>query len=720
LKPIDKLIKLLESDNLADSLDEEQKIKIVQDVLIGVKIDDDSRSNWLETNKEAMRIIKHCEEQTEEDTLDTPIYKAAKVIYPLLAPAVIQLASRMIVHIVRNDRIFECAVLGKDSEVPEDPEAQQMYDQMMQQIQQNPEVAQQLQQSGQIPPPPKKIWKKKDRAKRVSDYSNYKLLIESDTWLKDKHKLCHIVASWGTGFTQVYYDPISKKNCFDLLSPEDVIINHNISCLEKATRVTVRHYMTKNEILEQIRSGAFSDIEEELLDRQPDNAGNNASETMPAAEVFCQYMYIDLDEDGYAEPYKVWVHKDLNLLLGIYPAFDMEDINVDEKGKIRRITRVLDIVDDHLIDDPEGKFYSIGLNYLLLHQNKSITSILRQVLDAGSLSNASSCTGFITNAFKPRERNIEFTLGQYNMIDVNPNVDPRQHVIPLPAKEPSQVLVGLLQMLISGGEKTGFITDVLTGDIAGQNVPATTMLAMVEQGTRAFKPIIEKFWISRKKEFKLDFKLNAKYLNEEEYIQFHDNVVRVSKEDFNTQDIDICPVADPTQSSESHKYAKMQFILQLLATQALPAMNVQENLLELYKGMEYDNPDRFIAQPQPPAPDPKMEQVKVNAQKVQAESERKAQKLQLDFQNHQSKIQIEAMALQNERLKTQIKVLEAQQKGGYNQALSDKLKTDQKVATTALLQKQQEINIKKQEADTKQEAVDVQRLLAQRQPKDSK
>lgn len=704
-KAIDRLIKILEKDNIVNDLEDEQKVKIVQDVLTGYQIDEDSRASWLETNQEAMRIIKHCEDDNNADTLDVPVYKAAKVIHSLLSDAVIQLASRMIVHITKNDTVLDCAVLGKDVQVPENPEYAQKYQQIMQMLQQNPQLAQQAQQNNQLPQPPKMIWKKQDRARRVANFLNYKHLIESDTWLKDTHKLCHIVASWGTGFRQLYYDNVSKRIQNDLIPPEDIIINHNISCLEKAPRVTIRHYMTKNEILEQIRDGYFTDIEDQL-DQQTDDRSESAEEVNPAAIVYCQYTYLDLDEDGYAEPYKVYVHKQLNKLLGIYPAFKFKDISVDEKGNIKRIERILPIVDDHLIDDPEGKYYSLGLNYLLIHKNKSITSILRQLLDAGSLANAASCTGFITNAFRTRERNLEFTLGTFKAIDVNPNVNPQQHVVPLPARDPSQVLVALLQILMESGEKTGFVTDVLTGDIAGQNVPATTMLAMVEQGTRAFKPIIQKMQNSRKKEFKLYASLQAEYGDDEEYVIFNDTEVQVSREDFNLKDLDICPVADPTQSSESHKYAKMQFILQLFATQAIGGMNIQENLTELYRGMEYDNPERFVAQPQPPPPDPKMEKVKLDAAKMQQ-----------DFKIENMKSQLEALKIENEKMKIMLKAKEVQIKASESAEKQAKMAADARKDIAEANTKDRLATVAEEQVDVDRERVEVMRIQARNKPK---
>lgn len=662
-KPIDKLVKLLQEQNIAEVLDDETKVQIVQDVLTGYKIDEDSRANWLETNKEAMRIIKHCEDDSGEDELEIPIYKSAKVIYQLLPSAIIQLSARMIQHVVRNDRAIEIAALGKDEQVPENPQEFQQFQQLQMMLQQNPQMAQQVQASGQMPPPPKMMWKKKDRAKRVGNFLNYDVLIDSDTWLKDMHKTCAIVAAWGTSFKQVTYDPITKKIQDELLPPEDVIINHNVSCIEKAARVTIRHYMTKNDIIEQIRAGYFSDVEDMLDAVQTDDRGQEQGEIEPASIVYCQYINLDLDEDGYAEPYKVYVHDKLQKVLGIFPAFDIQDIRHDEKGVIQKITRELDLIDDHCIDDPEGGYYSLGLNYLLLHSNKSITSLIRQLLDAGSLANAAGCTGFITNAFQTRERNMEFKLGEYKYIEVNPNVDPRQHVIPLPARDPSQVLLGLLEMMINNSEKTGFITDALTGDVAGQNVPATTQLSIVEQGTRAFKPIIQKFWIARKKEFKKRCKIYSQYLDEDRYIAFNDGTVKVGRDDFNLADLDICPVADPTQSSEAHKYAQVQFHVQMLQQRPnVPEMNGAEVLKEIYEGMGVENPERFIVPPAPPPPDPKMEKVRVEEQRMQLDAQNDQQKTQIDAFKAQShhdiammQLQIKALQAKNDQLLAHVK-----------------------------------------------------------------
>jgi chaperonin GroES len=633
---IDKLLKFLNTPNIAELLDDDQLHKIADDVILGYNIDQDSREDWLNTNLEAMKIIKHCENPNERR--DFPFVDSAKVIYPLLAPATIQLASRLVQHITRNDKVGDCTILGKDEPIV-DP------------------------QTGQPIPG---LYKKKEKASRVSSFLNYEKLIESDTWLKDTHKLCHIVASWGTAFRQVYYDPITKKNCSDLIAPEDVIINHNISCLEKAPRITIRHYLTKNDMVSYQRSGYFLDLNLENLESGTnDGQKNDSRELMPVHEFLCQLCYLDLDEDGYAEPYKVYVHKTSVKTACIVPAYEYADIDVNpEDGEIRYIKPRIDIVDFHCMDDPQGKFYSIGLNYLLLHQNKAITSVVRQLLDSGTLANQQG--GFVTKAFKTKERNLQFKMGQFQVLDINPNIDPNKHIIPLPFKEPSQVLLGLLNLLIASGKENGFITDVLVGDAEMQNVPATSMLAMVEQGTRAFKPIVQKLYISLKKEFKLWFHIHAIHADEVTYAKFQDTNLAVFKEDFDEESLDIVPVADPTQSSEAHKYAMIQAKYQLLQN-APSSLNIEALILSIMTDLQLPDPQSFLIPKQSQQPDPKM-------LKVQLDSKALDHQIQMDELNAQLKAEKEI----TNKLKLQLKERELDRKETESQGKLLKTASDVK------------------------------------------
>lgn len=645
---IDKLLKILNSYNVATTLDEEKITSIVKDVIKGYKIDSDSREEWLEINQKSLALVK---QNNNLEQKDFPFENASKVVYPLITPAGIQLSSRLIQHIVRNDKIAECAVMGEDLD-----------------------------------------GSKKLKAERVSNFLSYEYLIESDTWLPDEHRLLSILSFWGTAFKRVYYDKTTKKICSDIIPSEDVIINNNTTSLEKCPRITIRQYLTKNEIISKIRAEEFSDIELETLSVSGnDNNENSNEEINPVHEVLEQFCYLDLDGDEYEEPYIVFVHNKSEKLLGIYPAFELSDVEINQKGEVIKITPRHYIVDYHLIDSPEGKFYSIGLNQLLYHQNESINSILRQLLDAGTLSNAASCSGFVTQAFKTREREINVKLGTFQSVEVNPSVKLADQVLNMPFREPSQVLLSLLQLLITSGKETGFITDILTGEAEVQNVPATTMLAMVEQSTRAFKPMIQKLYVSLKKEFKLWFHLHSLYLDRDKYFKFQDLSIQITKDDFDEKSLDICPVADPTQSSEARKYATLQAMIQILSTPAANVINMREMVVRFFTGLDVTSPETLVSPEQAPAPDPKLIEIQTHAQLKEK-----------DLQILALKQQISEFKAQTDRAKVMLKAQEVNTKTKESDVKQRKMAAD----ATATVAK---IHIDKQLADTAQYQAETER-----------
>jgi len=600
---IEKLLKFAESLNIAEHLEEEQLQQIVKDASHGFDLDEESCRDWIDMNKEALKMIKS--EVRHEQTKN---YAHSKVIYPLLKSATIQLSSRLIPHLVRNNKVVECAILGPD---------------------------------------PQGI--KAEKARNVSDFFSYDLLVDSDSWLKESHKLIQILSAWGTAYRKLYFDENQDKVCSEVISPEDVIINANTSSIEKARRITVRNFMTKNQITEFIRSDRFldTDIEDLKAGDSREEDARDLQDTNPVYEILEQFCYIDLDEDGYEEPYIVYFHKDSEKLLGIYSGYEIEDIHVNAKGKIKKIISRPFIIDYHCIDDPAGKYHSMGLNQLLFHQNKAITTVLRQLIDSGTLANQQG--GFVTKAFKTKKRDVVQELGKFTQLEIPPSTDIRSQIMPLPFKEPSQVLYSLLGLLIEAGKETGFVTQALMGESQGQNVPATTMLAIIEQGTRAFKPMVQKLYHSLKKEFKMMFHLYGKFSSQERFIKYSDTNIQVSKEIFNENELDILPVADPTQSSEAHRYMKLQALEQLMQTPIMGVLNPQAMAMRIFKDLQIDNPQELIAPPQPPQPDPKMVEMQMKQQVQMA-------KLELE----KARGQREEVMIQIETMKTQIKQMEAQ------------------------------------------------------------
>ena len=634
---IEKLLKYVESSNIAEQLDEDLLKQIATDVSTGFDIDEDSCQSWIDMNKEALKMIKA--DVTGEQIKN---YAHSKVIYPLLASATLQLSSRLIPHLVRNNKVVECAVLGPD---------------------------------------PQGI--KSQKAKAVSDFFSYDLLVDSDSWLLESHKLIQMLCAWGTAYRKLYYDDNQDKVLSEVISPEDVIINTNTSCIEKARRITVRNFMTKNQIVEFVRADRFLDIDIEKLNPDMDDDVN------PVYEILEQFCYIDLDEDGYEEPYIVYFHADSATVLGIYAGYEISDIHINAKGKIKKIVPRPYVIDYHCIDDPAGKYHSMGLNHLLFHQNKSITSVLRQLIDSGTLANQQG--GFVTKAFKTKKRDVVQELGKFTQLEIPPSTDIRSQIMPLPFKEPSQVLFSLLGLLIEAGKETGFVTQALMGDSQGQNVPATTMLAIIEQGTRAFKPMVQKLYHSLKKEFKMMFHMYGKYSTQERFIKYSDTNIQISQEIFNEDELDIVPVADPTQSSEAHRFIKLQALEQLMNTPLMSVLNPQAMAMRIFNDLQIDRPEELIAQPQPAPPDPKMMELQMKQQIGMA-------KLDLE----KARGQREEVQIQIDMMKTQIKEMEAQIRAQE----SDER---QRMMIAKSHKDQQEANVKERMATVAEDKVEVER-----------
>lgn len=672
---LDKLLKFLTVPNVAELIEEDKLKQIGKDVVKGFKIDEDSRADWLRTNEEAVKIIKNCSDQ--DDDRDGLYEGQSKVIFPLIGPAIHQLSSRLISHLVRNGKTVEIKVLGKDSPVI-DP------------------------QSGQPVPG---LYTKAEKARKVEQYMNYDVLIASKgVWIKDRHKLCNIVSGWGIGFIKIYYDNTLEKICEEVIPPKDVIVNQNITSLEKAPRVTIRHRLSKNNIIEQQRSGYFLDKDLEKLQLKPSEGVNVEEEIDPVFNFLCQDCYIDLDGDGYKEPWKVYVEENSEEVFCIVPAFEYKDISPDEKGKITKILRRLDVVDYHCLDDIEAGFYGFGLNALLLHPNKVLTTIERQITDAGLLANAAGVSGFVTKAFKTKERSIKVSLGRFDVLDCNPTVNPSDQVMQLPFKEPSQVLLNFFQLLIDVSKNQGFINDILTGDVEMQNVPATTTLAMTEAATRGFKPIIQKLYIAEQQIHTIRFHMNAKYLDKDKYMRFQDDEFAINSSDFDEESMDICPVADPTLSSDAIKYSRARALVDGLQVFG-SVTNMQEAASRYYTDMGFNEPLKLI-QNQPPQPDPKIVEAQMKTQLEQ-------QKMQIEAQMEQQAMQFKA---QLEQVKMMLK--------GQQQEVRAKDSAMKRIKTQAdIITQEKQTDIQQQHADIARakvkvdaEKVDVIRIAAQNKP----
>jgi chaperonin GroES len=338
------------------------------------------------------------------------------------------------------------------------------------------------------------------------------------------------------------------------------------------------------------------------------------------AELFLeQHGWLDLDDDGYQEPYIITLHKDSEKVCRIVARYDKDGIKVNKSGKIVRIEPVHYYTDFGFLPDPAGSYYKMGFAHLLGPINESISTTINQLLDAGHLANVQG--GLLGNGVRLQGGALRIKPGEFQPVETMGG-SLRDNVFPFPFKEPSNVLFQLLGLLTETGMKLAAVSETMTGEMPGQNTPATTVLAMIEQGLKVFTSIYKRVFRSLKSEYKKLYRLNRLYMDETEYITILDDELAIFQKDYELKDLDIVPVADPTVSSEAQRLARAQAILNTI--QFNPTMKGKVEALRYYYDAITGMPEltkKFLPQDEldaPPPPDPKLVEIQLKTVESQA------------------------------------------------------------------------------------------------------
>lgn len=623
------ILALTSSTNICDLLDDDKLNEIASKVLEDYHTDYESCAEYRGTIDDAMQIAK---QMAEEKT--TPWPGASNVLYPLIANASISFAARTYPEIIRNGKVVECAVLGADP-----------------------------------------TGEKEDRAHRISQHMSAQLLVEDPEWESDTDRLLSCLAVVGTVFKKTYWDEYEKRNRSIMCTPDDIVVHSEIKSLETARRITHKLCMCSNDIISRIRLGIFTDISDDLSDVDDDSDDDNDT-------VLEQHCYFDLDDDGYAEPYVVTVHEQLNKVLRIYRRWDPENIFVNAKDEIWRIDPVHYFTDFHFMRSPDGKYYGIGFGQLLLPINDTINSCINQLIDSGTLYNMK--TGYVSREFKVKSGSQFATPGELKKTDCSADVL-QKGIFMLPVGEPSTVLFQLLGVMIDTGKELASVSDIMQGQQPAQNVPATTVLALIEQGMKVFSSIQKRMYNSLKKEFGKLFRLNRLHLEDtQEYKQVMSSMI-INKDDYTDQDMSVVPVSDPSMSSDAQRLARARALMEILPQ--VPAAGGQVILRQWLEALQ--TPDAMISKilppPDPNAP-PSPEQIKMQMEQ---------QKQQLEIAEVQAKMNLQAHELDLKQQQTQIN---ASQIAAMNQESQARI---QKMFLDSVLAKE------KLGADTKQNNIEL-------------
>jgi len=582
------LNRLLEEANIAEHLDEDKLEEISDIVYNGYKLDLDSKQEW---DKLVDVWVKLAAQIKEEKSWPWP--KAANVKYPLLSTAAMQFAARAYPALVPADgKVVQMKVIGVD-------------------------------QQGQ----------KAAKAERLAQHMNYQILKDMSGWEEDMDKLLIQLPIVGCLFKKTYWDSIRKKNCSKLLGPKDLVVNYWASGLESAYRKTEIIPMTKNQIKSMQNAGLYCECElpepksnpalPSKADVHKAVSPSRTDETTPYV-ILEQHTYWDMDEDGYAEPYIITIEEDSKQVLRIVARFDSDGIVTTADGKLVCIEPVEYYTKYDFIPNPDGGFYSVGFGHLLGPLNESANTIINQLIDAGTLANLQS--GFIGKGLKLKMGDNRFQPGEWKSVPATGD-DIKKQIFPIPVKEPSEVLFKLLGLVIESSEKLASVAEIFVGKMPGQNTPATTTMATIEQGMKVFTAIYKRVYRSLSKEFEKLFRLNSIYAeNIEKALHILDAPITI--QDYDMKSYDVCPTADPTAVSSTQKLLKVEGLMQLMQLGTLNVMEVTKRSLE---AQEQPNIEVLMQQPAPP-PDPKVAQMQA--------------KMQMDKESHQMDMAGEQMKLQ--------------------------------------------------------------------------
>jgi chaperonin GroES len=321
-------------------------------------------------------------------------------------------------------------------------------------------------------------------------------------------------------------------------------------------------------------------------------------------EILEQHCYIDFDQDGYAEPYIVWINKSNKQVLRIVARYFESSIEYDNKNKVLCITPETYFTKFPFIPSPDGGFYDLGFGVLLGPLNQSIDTIINQLIDAGTM--AVTAGGFLSRGIKIRGGNTNFAPLEWKHVDSTGD-DLRKGIVPLPVREPSQVMFTLMGMLINYGERIGGSVDILVGENPGQNTAAETTRTMAEQGQKIFSGIFKRTYRSLAQEFKKLYRLNQLYMDDDTF-QSDLGDFNIFADDYNGPSSDIKPAADPNIVSDSQRVHQAQAIMAI----AGPDMNMYNVKKKYLEAIKVTNIEMYLPDPKgpnaiPPKPDVKVQ-----------------------------------------------------------------------------------------------------------------
>ena len=606
-RAIDKLDAFIGMNNVALGMDAQELDTIGSRVVDEYEIDKKSRAQWEKDNETWIKLAKLTAEKKSD-----PWENSSNIKYPLIVQSAIQFAARAYPDLIGNRNVVKGIVVGKDPE-----------------------------------------GKKAARAKRISEHMSYQFTNQMEYWEEETDNLLTNLAFVGLNYRKTYRNKTQNRNESVFLTAEDVVVNYWAPNIDRVSRVTQKYELYPHEIEEMKRAGAFLDIE---LGAPEVDEKHDANDTENSHTFIEQHRWLDLDNDGYQEPYIVTCHLQTKKVVRITTRFSINDVKSDEDGNIIKIIPVQYFTKFSFLPNLDGSFYTMGFGALLGAITASINTTVNQIIDAGTLANYGG--GWVDSKVGLKTGVQKRKMGEYVVVR-NQLDDMNKGFHDIPVNLPSQVLYQVLSFLIPAGEKLSSVSDIMMGQQPGANVPATTSLATIEQSMKMFTAIYKRIHRSLSSEYKKMRYLNKLYLEDEEYYTVTDDKLSVTREDYEDKDCDVIPASDPNNATDVMRIFKAQSLIDMLG-KGLDDDEIKRRYLE---AMHIEDIDKLIPKQQEPQPDPMLEleiaKLDIEKQKLAIEQ----QKLELE----QKKTEAEIVKIKADSLKALAEVNTKE-----NQMLQDK------------------------------------------------
>lgn len=505
------------NENLAEVLPESVLSSLSSELVDFFDTDVNSRKDWVETYIKGLELLGLKYEERSE-----PWEGACGVFHPLLNEAAIKFQSEAIMETFPAAGPVKTQIVGKVTR------------------------------------------EKEEAAARVRDEMNYQLTEAMVEYRPEHERLLYTLGLSGSAFKKIYFDPSLNRQVAIFIPAEDVVVPYGASNIESAERVTHVMRKTKNEMRKLQVAGFYRDVElgepQKVLDdiekRKAEEQGYSATED-DRYRVLEMHVNLDLegyedkDEDGektgIALPYIVTIEKGTGEVLAVRRNYLEED-----PQKLKRQHFV------HYNYIPGFGFYGLGLIHIVGGYARAGTSILRQLVDAGTLSNLPG--GLKSRGLRVKGDDTPIAPGEFRDVDV-PSGSIRDNILPLPYKEPSQVLSGLLGIIIEDGRRLASIADLKVSDMSAQ-APVGTTMAILERMLKVMSAVQARVHFSLKQEFKLLKGIVRDYADEAYTYEVDGKKGRAAKkEDF--EHVEIIPVSDPNAATMGQRIVQYQAVLQL-------------------------------------------------------------------------------------------------------------------------------------------------------------